>query len=99
MQWLTYSALVVMAVCLLISKWSVVRMVRQINRLALPGGERLILKRVSLWWWPNYKDRRIWRLYCSLQPHGFLRAVYPGSLAIAGLVILIAIIVAAHVQS
>jgi hypothetical protein len=81
----------------IVAKWSVVRMVREINRLALPGRERLFREGVSLWWWPNYKDRRVLKVYRSLQPYSRLRWVYPGSLVVAGLVILAAVLVSAHV--
>ena len=78
-------------------EWSVIRMVREINRLALPGGELLFRERVSLWWLPGYKDRHIWKVYRSLQPYSGLRFVYPGSLLMAFLVILAAVLFAAHV--
>ena len=92
-----YGALVAAFVFAIVAKWSVVRMVREINRLALPGGERLFREGVSLWWWPNYKDRRVLKVYRSLQPYSRLRWVYPGSLVVAGLVILAAVLVSAHV--
>jgi hypothetical protein len=71
-------------------------MVREVNRLALPGGERLVRERMSLWWWPGYKDRQVRKVYRSLQPYGRLRWVYPGSLVMALLVILAAVLFAAH---
>ena len=81
----------------IVAKWSVVRMVREINRLALPGGERLFREGVSLWWWPTYKDRRVLKVYRSLQPYSGLRFVYPGSLLMAFLSVLAAVLFAAHV--
>jgi hypothetical protein len=92
-----YCALAIAFVFAIVAKWSVVRMVREINRLALPGGERLFQEGVSLWWWPNYKDRHVLKVYRSLQPYSRLRFVYPGALAMAGLVILAAVLFAAHV--
>ena len=97
MHALIYSALAIAFVFAIVAKWSVVRMVREINRLALPGGERLFREGVSLWWWPNYKDRRVLKVYRSLQPYGGLRFVYPGSLLMAFLSILAAVLVGAHV--
>lgn len=93
-----YSALVIALICVFVSKWSVIQMTREINRLALPGGERLVRERVSLWlWWLNGRDRRVWKVYRSLQPYSGLRWVYPGSLVVAGLLILAAMLVSAHV--
>jgi hypothetical protein len=91
-----YGAVAIALIFAIVAKWSVVKMVREINRLALPGGERLIHKRVSLWWWPGYKDRHVRKVYRSLQPYSRLRWVYPGSLVIAGLVILAAVLFVAH---
>ena len=96
MHGVIYGALAIAVACVCVAKWSVVQMVREINRLALPGGERLIAKPMSLWWWPGYKDRHVRKVYRSLQPYSRLRWVYPGSLLIAGLVILAAVLVAAH---
>jgi hypothetical protein len=94
-----YCALAIALIFAIVAKWSVVRMVREINRLALPGGELLVRDRMSLWWWPGYKDRHIRKVYRSLQPYSRLRFVYPGSLLIAFLVILAAVLFAAHAQS
>jgi hypothetical protein len=91
-----YCALAIAFVFAIVAKWSVVKMVREINRLALPGGERLIREPMSLWWWPGYKDRHVRKVYRSLQPYSRLRFVYPGSLLIACLVILAAVLFAAH---
>jgi hypothetical protein len=91
-----YCALAIAFVFAIVAKWSVVRMMREINRLALPGGERLFREGVSLWWWPTYKDRRVLKVYRSLQPYSGLRFVYPGSLLIAFLSILAAVLFAAH---
>lgn len=93
---LIFCTLGIVLVCTSVSKWSVIKMTREINRLALPGGERLLNSKISLLWWPNYKDRRIWKMYRSLQPYSGLRWVYPGSLVVAGLVILAAVLVSAH---
>jgi hypothetical protein len=92
-----YGALAIAVVCVCVAKWSVIQMVREVNRLALPGGERLVRERMSLWWWPGYKDRHVRKVYRSLQPYSRLRFVYPGSLVIAGLAILAAVLFAAHV--
>jgi len=97
MHGLIYSALAIALVCVCVAEWSVVRMVREINRLALPGGERLLRQEISLWWLPGYKQRHIRKVHRSLQPYSGLRWVYPGSLVAAGLVILAAVLVAAHV--
>jgi hypothetical protein len=91
-----YGALAIAVVCVCVAKWSVIQMVREVNRLALPGGERLVRERMSLWWWPGYKDRHVRKVYRSLQPYSRLRWVYPGSLVIAVLVILAAVLFAAH---
>ena len=91
-----YCALAIAVVCVWVGEWSVIRMVREINRLALPGGERLVRERVSLWWLPGYRQRHIRKVYRSLQPYSGLRWVYPGSLVVAGLVILAAVLFAAH---
>ena len=91
-----YCALVIAFACVCFAKWSVIQMVREINRLALPGGELLVRERISLWWWPGYKDRHVRKVYRSLQPYSRLRWVYPGSLVMAGLVILAAVLVSAH---
>ena len=91
-----YGALVIAVACVCVAKWSVIQMVREVNRLALPGGERLIGKPMSLWWWPGYKDRHVRKVYRSLQPYSRLRWVYPGSLVMAFLVILAAVVVVAH---
>lgn len=96
MQALIYSALAIAFICVCVAKWSVVQMVREIIRLALPGGERLVREPMSLWWWPGYKDRQVRKVYRSLQPYSRLRFVYPGSLLFAGLVILVAVLVAAR---
>ena len=97
MHLLIYSALAIAFGCVCVAKWSVIQMVREINRLALPGGELLVRKPMSLWWWPGYKDRHVRKVYRSLQPYSSLRWVYPGSLVVAGLVILAAVLVSAHV--
>jgi hypothetical protein len=99
MHLLIYSALAIAFICVCVAQWSVIQMVREINQLELPGGERLIRQRMSPWWLPSYRQRYIRKVYRSLQPYSNLRWVYPGSLLTAGLVILIAILVAAHVQS
>jgi hypothetical protein len=91
-----YSALGIALVFAVVAKWSVVQMVREINRLALPGGERLIRERMSLWWWPGYKDRYVRKVYRSLQPYSRLRFVYPGSLLMAFLSILAALLFVAR---
>ena len=91
-----YGALAIAFGFAIVAKWSVVRMVREINGLALPGGERLFREGVSLWWWPNYKDRRVLKVYRSLQPYSGLRFVYPGSLLMAFLSVLAAVLFAAH---
>ena len=92
-----YSALAIALTCVCVAKWSVVRMVREINRLALPGGERLVREPMSLWWWPGNKDRHVRKVYRSLQPYSGLRFVYPGSLLMAFLSILAAVLFAADV--
>ncbi len=91
-----YCALTTVVVCVSVGEWSVIRMVQEINRLALPGGELLVRERVSLWWLPGYRQRHIRKVYRSLQPYSGLRWVYPGSLVVAGLVILAAVLFAAH---
>lgn len=92
-----YFALAIAFVLVNVAKWSVFQMTREINRMALPGGERLVQEPVSLWsLWSNSRDRRIWATYRSLQPYSRLRFVYPGSLLFAGLVIVAAVLVAAH---
>jgi hypothetical protein len=94
-----YGAMVIALVSVCVAKWSVIKMVREINRLALPGGERLIQEPMSLWWWPGYKDRHVRKVYRSLQPYSGLRFVYPGSLLIGFLSILAAVLFVAHTQS
>lgn len=97
MHLVIYGALAIAFACVLVAKWSVIQMTREINRLALPGGESLVRERVSQWrWWLNSRDRRVWKVYRSLQPYSRLRWVYPGSLAVAGVVILAAVLVSAH---
>jgi hypothetical protein len=91
-----YGALVIAFVCACVAQWSVIKMAREINRLALPGGELLIREPVSLWWMPNYKARHVRKVYRSLQPYSGLRFVYPGSLLMALLSILAAVLFAAH---
>ena len=91
-----YGALAIAVVCVCVAKWSVIHMVREINRLALPGGELLVRKPMSLWWWPGYKDRHVRKVYRSLQPYSRLRFVYPGSLLMAFLSVLAAVLFAAH---
>lgn len=91
-----YSALAIAIACLCVAEWSVIKMVREINRLSLPGGERLIQQPMSLWWLPGYRQRHIRKVYRSLQPYSSLRWVYPGALVTASLVILAAVLVAAH---
>ena len=92
-----YSALLIALVCVCVGKWSVIKMTREINRLTLPGGERLVREQVSQWrWWLNSRDRRVWKVYRSLQPYSRLRWVYPGALLAAGAVILAAVLVSAH---
>jgi hypothetical protein len=88
--WFSVLALVVIAAALIAAKWSVAAMVRCINRSAAPE------ERISLKWWPNYKDRRILRLYHSMYPQGRWHFVYAGSLGGAFVVFLIAMILAAH---
>ncbi len=92
-----YGALAIAFVFASVAKWSVIQMVREVNRLALPGGERLVRERMSLWWWPGYKDRHVRKVYRSLQPYSGLRWVYPGSLLMAFLSILAAVLLSAHV--
>jgi hypothetical protein len=91
-----YCALVIAFVSVCVAKWSVIQMVREVNRLALPGGERLIREPMSLWWWPGYKDRHVRKVYRSLQPYSRLRFVYPGSLLMALFLILAAVLFAAR---
>ncbi|HTV07462.1 MAG TPA: hypothetical protein VMD97_00290 [Candidatus Aquilonibacter sp.] len=93
-----YGALAIAVACVCVAEWSVIRMAREVNRLTLPGGERLIREGISLWWLPGYKQRHIRKVYRSLQPYSGLRWVYPGSLVIASLVILAAVLFAAHAQ-
>ena len=93
-----YSAMAIAFVCVCVGQWSVIKMAQEINRLELPGGERLIRGRMSLWWaLTSHRQRHIRKVYRSLQPYSRLRWVYPGSLVIAGLVILAAVLVSAHV--
>jgi len=83
-------ALSVILAALIMAKWSVFRMAQQINRSAAPG------ELVSLKWWPNYKDRRVMRLYRSVLPQGRWHMIYFGCLACALIVFLSAILLASH---
>jgi hypothetical protein len=93
LEWGMNLAACICLVALIVSKWSVIKMAQQINQRSQPG------PRVSLKWWPNYKDRRVMRLYHSVCPQGRWHFVYVGSVASAVLLVLVAVIIGSHAAS
>lgn len=90
LSWVLNLTLGVILAALIMAKWSVFRMAQQINRSVAPG------EQVSLKWWPNYKDRRVMRLYRSVLPEGRWHLIYIGCLAGALIVFFSAILLASH---
>lgn len=90
LTWILDLALAGTVAALILAKWSVFRMAREINRSVEPGD------RVSLRWWPNYKDQRVMRTYHEVLPQGHWHIVYLGSLGSALLVFLFALLLASH---
>jgi hypothetical protein len=83
-------AVVFIVAALITAKWSVFRMVQQVNKSAAPSD------RVSFKWWANYQDRRVAALYHSAFPRGRWNLVYIGSLASAFILLLLAVFAGAH---
>ncbi|MGC2621333.1 MAG: hypothetical protein WA414_19975 [Acidobacteriaceae bacterium] len=93
LTWILNLSLAVALAALIAAKWSVFRMAKEINRSVEPRN------RVSLSWWPNYKDRRVMHMYHAVLPHGRWYTVYIGSLTGAALVFLFALILASRTAS
>jgi hypothetical protein len=78
------------AVALAAARWSAVRMASEINRQASAGD------RISMKWWPNYKDRRVLRRYRSEIPSGRLHLVYFGCMVGAFTFLIVGIALGVH---
>jgi hypothetical protein len=90
--WTMNAALAIAVVALVISKWSVFMMARQINQRVDP------VSRISLKWWPNYKDRRVIKVYRSVLPQGRLNIVYASCIGSAGIILFLAVFLASRTQ-
>jgi hypothetical protein len=90
LTWILDLALAVTVAALIMAKWSIFKMAREINRSVEPG------ERVSLRWWPNYKDQRVMRIYHTVLPQGRWHFVYFGSLGSALVVFLFALLLASR---
>jgi hypothetical protein len=86
------ASLVIGLAVLVIAKWSVVMMVRQINRKVESS------ECISLMWWPTYKDRRVLKLYHSVLPQGHLNILYISCLGGGLAVLFLAVFLASRVQ-
>jgi hypothetical protein len=92
LAWSLNIAVIFIVAALITAKWSVLKMVQQVNKSAAPSD------RVSFKWWANYQDRRVAALYHSVFPHGRWNLVYIGSLASAFILLLLAVFVGAHLE-
>jgi hypothetical protein len=90
LEWGLNIAVIFIVAALITAKWSVFKMVQQVNKSAEPTD------RVSFKWWANYQDRRVARLYHSVFPRGRWNLIYAGSLASAFLLFLLAVFAGSH---
>ncbi len=93
LTWILDLALAVTVAALIMAKWAVFKMAQEINRSVEPR------ERVSLRWWPNYKDRRVMHMYHAVLPQGRWHFVYFGSLGSALVIFLFALVLASHTGS
>ena len=89
-QWARIAMVLCIAVALAAARWSAVRMASEINRQASAGD------RISMKWWPNYKDRRVLRRYRSEIPSGRLHLVYFGCMVGAFAFLMVGIALGVH---
>ena len=77
MEWARIEMVLCIAAALVAARWSAVRMASEINRHASDA------ERISMKWWPNYKDRRVLKRYRFEIPGGRLHLVYIGCMVSA----------------
>ena len=87
LEWGLNLAVASIVAALIVAKWSVFKMVQQVNKGAEPGD------RISFKWWANYQDRRVASFYHSVFPRGRWNLVYVGSLASALILLVVAVFV------
>lgn len=92
MSIITWSTLAVGIILLITAKFSVIRMSQEINHGRNPQ------EWITLAWWPNYKDRRVMKIYHSLFPQGRLNILYVSCIASGVCLLLLAVIFASHSQ-
>jgi hypothetical protein len=74
-EWARNAMLLCIVASLVMARWSAIQMAREVNRRASDGD------RISMKWWPNYKDRRVLQRYRSTIPDGRLHPAYIGCMA------------------
>ena len=92
MSIVAWSTLAIGVLLLVTAKFSVIRMVQEINRRRDPQ------EWITLAWWPNYKDRRVMKTYHSVFPQGRLNILYGSRIASGVALLLLAVIFASHSQ-
>ena len=92
LAWTMNIAVALALAALTIGKWSVYKMAQQINSRVGPD------ERISLMWWPNYKDRRVMRTYRRVFPQGRLNVVYISCTGGAVLIVFLAVVLASRFQ-
>ena len=89
-EWTRNAMLLCIVVSLVVARWSAIRMAREVNSVAASG------ERISMKWWPNYKDRRVLRRYRFAIPDGRLHLLYIGCMAGAFAFLVVGILLDAH---
>jgi hypothetical protein len=92
LAWTMNCAVAIALAALVIAKWSVYKMAQHVNSMVGPGD------RISLKWWPNYKDRRVMKTYHRVFPDGRLNVVYISCIGSALIVVLLAVVLASRLQ-
>jgi hypothetical protein len=90
MEWTRNAMLACIVAALAMARLSAIRMARAVNR-RVPDDERISLK-----WWPNYKDRLALKQYRRAIPDGRLHLVYIGCMAAAFVFLAVGVALGAH---
>ncbi len=93
MAWTMNIAVAIALLALVVAKWSVYKMAQQFNSRVGPSD------RISLKWWPNYKDRRVMRTYHRVFPQGRLNVVYISCTGSAILIVMLAVLLSSRFQN
>ena len=89
-EWARIAMVLCIAVALVAARWSAVRMASEIN-LHTSDADRISMK-----WWPNYKDRRVLKCYRFEIPGGRLHLVYIGCMVSAAAFLVVGVALGIH---